>query len=358
MSRSLGGLVPLSRTMVLGLVRDRTAVFFMLIFPLMFLLLFGALFQDTSVSRSPIAQVGDVELLEELPAEYRADLDEVVELRRAADLDEALKQVRDGDVAGAIWQDGTTIEVRYSEADGVRAGTVRSVVQTLVESANLAATGQPPTYTIAMDTVEDDSVKPIQFLAPGLLGWAVAMGGAFLSALTLVSMRKTRLLRRLWLAPVRPWAVVAGRVGVTLGLAVVQTALFLGVAVIPFYGLQLSGAWWLSIPLVLCGSLAFMSIGLIIGAVAKTEEAANGILQVTIMPMAFLSGSFFPTDAMPSWLTPIAQVLPLKHLNEALMAVLSRDDGWGTALPVMGGLLLFTAVCTAIAAKLFRWDSA
>ncbi|MFF2373339.1 ABC transporter permease [Streptomyces xiamenensis] len=356
MSRS-SGLLPLSKNMMLGLLRDRTAVFFMMIFPLMFLVLFGALFQDNSISRSPIAQVGEVEVLDGLPEDARAELDKVVEFRRAADLDSALEDVRTGEVAGAIWQSGDTVELRYSESDGVRAGTVRSVLQSLVEAANQAATGQPPAYRLAIDTVEDDSVKPIQFLAPGLLGWAIAMGGAFLSALTLVGWRKSRLLRRLWLAPIHPATIIGARVGVTLALALVQTALFLGIACIPFYGLQLSGSWWLSIPLVLSGSLAFMSIGLVIGAVAKTEEAANGILQVTIMPMAFLAGSFFPTEVMPGWLSGIAQLLPLRHLNDALSDVLSRGGGWETALPVIGGLLLFTAVLTAIAAKLFRWDA-
>ncbi|MGW7294785.1 ABC transporter permease [Streptomyces xiamenensis] len=356
MSRS-SGLLPLSRNMALGLLRDRTAVFFMMIFPLMFLVLFGALFQDNSISRSPIAQVGEVEVLDGLPGDARAELDKVVEFRRAADLDSALEDVRSGEVAGAIWQSGDAVELRYSESDGVRAGTVRSVLQSLVEAANQAATGQPPAYRLAIDTVEDDSVKPIQYLAPGLLGWAIAMGGAFLSALTLVGWRKSRLLRRLWLAPIHPATIIGARVGVTLALALVQTALFLGIACIPFYGLQLSGSWWLSIPLVLSGSLAFMSIGLVIGAVARTEEAANGILQVTIMPMAFLAGSFFPTEVMPGWLSGIAQLLPLRHLNDALSDVLSRGGGWETALPVIGGLLLFTAVLTAIAAKLFRWDA-
>ncbi|RBM18059.1 ABC transporter permease [Streptomyces sp. PT12] len=347
----------LSRAMVLGLLRDRTAVFFMLIFPLMFLALFGALFQDSGVPRSSVVQIGNVAVLDNMPEEQRATLGDALEVTRSGDRERALEQVSDGDVDAVVWEDEGRVQLRYSAADAARAGTVQGLMQSIVQSANVEATGQEPAFTLASDRVEDRSVKAIQFLTPGLLGWAVAMGASFMSAFTLVNWRKKRILRRLWLAPIKPSTVISARIGVSLALAFVQVAIFLAIATIPFYGLQLTGSWWLSIPLVACGTLAFMSIGLLIGAWANSDEAANGALQVVIMPMAFLSGSFFPTDEMPGWLNAIATVLPLKHLNEAMMDVLSRGESWGAALPVMGGLLLFAAVVTAIAARLFRWDT-
>lgn len=348
----------LSRVMVLGMVRDRTAVFFMLLFPLMFLLLFGALFQSDGGSRVTVAQVGPVEVLDSLGDEQLAALDESMRLERVGDRAQALEDVRQGSLDGAVWEEDGEVSLFVSAAGQAGSGVVTGLVNGLVQEANVAATGQEPAYRVTTGQVEDESVKPIQFLAPGLLGWAVAMGASFMSALTLVNWRKKRLLRRLWLAPIRPAHVVGARVGVSVALSMVQLVVFLGVAVIPFYGLQLTGSWWLAIPLVVCGTLAFMSVGLVIGAWAKTEEAANGALQVVIMPMAFLSGSFFATDNMPGWLNAVAQALPLRHLNEAMMSVLSRGGGLSDALPAMGILLLFAAVLTAVAAKLFRWDNA
>ncbi|MFI6007991.1 ABC transporter permease [Streptomyces sp. NPDC051243] len=104
-----------------------------------------------------------------------------------------------------------------------------------------------------------------------------------------------------------------------------------------------------------------MSIGLVVGARAKTEEAANGMAQLVVLPMAFLSGSFLsgsPLDSAPRWLRTVSEILPLKHLGDALQGVLSRGEGWSTALPVIAGLLAFAAVLTLIAAPLFRWDEA
>lgn len=349
----------LSRAMLLGLLRDRTAVFFMLLFPLMFLGLFGMLFQGESTPRSTVIQVGEVGVLDQLsPADLTA-LSDALTVRRSADREEALAEVRQGDADAVVWEDAEgEVQLRYSAADPARSGTVRGLVQSLVQTANVEATGQPPAYRLATGQVEDESVQPIQYLTPGLLGWAVAMGASFMSALTLVNWRKKRILRRLWLAPIGPGTVIGARVGVSLALTFAQTAVFLGIATLPYFGLRLTGSWWLALPLIACGALSFMSIGLVIGAWAKTEEAANGALQVVILPMAFLSGSFFPTDVMPGWLGWVANLLPLKHLNEAMQDVLSRGGSWGEALPVIGGLLVFTAVVTAVAARLFRWDSA
>ena len=350
-------LLSLSRVMYLGMVRDRTAVFFMLVFPLMFLVLFGALFQGGNTSHSRLTQVGDVGVLDRLTGEQLAQWTEVLRIERSGDREQALEDVRQGDTDAVVWEEDGEIQLRFSAADPARSGAVTGLVNSLVQEANMAATGEPPAHRLATGQVEDESIKAIQFFPPGLLGWAVAMGAAFMSALTLVNWRKKRLLRRLWLAPIRPGAVIGARVGVSLGLAFAQLAIFLVIATIPFYGLKLTGNWWLSVPLVACGTMAFMAVGLLVGAWAKSEEAASGALQVIILPMAFLSGSFFPTDDMPGWLGTVSDVLPLKHLNEAMMAVLSRDGGWSDALPAMAILLAFAAVLTALAARLFRWET-
>ncbi|GAB3960140.1 ABC transporter permease [Streptomyces sparsus] len=359
---TLGPFLSLSRAMALGLLRDRAAIFFMLLFPLMFLMLFGALFKDSGVSQSEVIQVGDVAVLDDLSAQEREQLRDVLKIVRTdgspAALDEALEKVRTGETDAVVLQRGDDVRLRVSVADQVRAGSVRGVLDSLVQQANQEATGQPPAFRLSTDQVEDESVQPIQFLTPGLLGWAVAMGAVFGTALNLVSWRKKRILRRLWLAPVSAASVISARVGINLALALAQTAVFLGVATLPFYGLRLTGSWWLAIPLVLSGTLAFMSIGLVVGAWAKSEEAANGAAQLVILPMAFLSGAFIPFDSAPEWLRAIARFMPLKHLADAMQGVMSRGEGWATALPVMAGLLLFAAVLTLVAWWLFRWDDA
>ena len=135
------------------------------------------------------------------------------------------------------------------------------------------------------------------------------MSASFGAAATLQGWRQSKLLRRLQLAPVSTRTVVGARVAVTVAIALTQMAIFLGLGAAAF-GLRLTGAWWVSVPLLVVGTLCFMSVGLLAGAVTKTTEGAVNMANFLVLPMAFLSGSFFPLDAAPAWLQAFSHVLP------------------------------------------------
>jgi ABC-2 type transport system permease protein len=350
-------LFSLSRAMGKGFLRDRTAVFFTILFPLMFLVIFGGIFKDQGISKSQVLQIGSVPLLDQMPAPVRDGLSSVLEVTKTDDQADALEQVRKGDVEAAIEQVGSEVVLHYSAADPVKAGTIRGILESIVQQSNLAAAGvTTPAMTLDAQQVEDESLKTIQYITPGLLGWAVAVGAMFGAALTLVTWRQKKLLRRLRLAPVNTFTVIGARVGVSIGVALVQTAIFLGIALLPYFGLRLSDYWWMAIPLVVAGTLAFMSLGLLAGAWAKTPEAASAIANLIVLPMAFLSGSFFPIDATPAWVQTLSNVFPLKHLNEAMLDVMVRGEGPASVLSTIGLLIAFAAIVGVLAARLFRWD--
>ncbi len=263
----------------------------------------------------------------------------------------AIRKVRKGDADAVVMQDGDTLILRFSQADAVGSATVQGIFQAVVQSANISVTGEPPKFDLKADQVEDDSLTAIQYVTPGLLGWAVAMGATFGAATNLVVWRKNGLLRRLRLAPIPTWAVVLARIAVSLAIAAIQAAIFIGVGV-SLFGLKLTGSWPMIIPLIAAGTLAFMAIGLLAGAVSKTEEAAVGIANFVVLPMAFLSGSFFDLEGAPGWIRSVSQLLPLKHLNDGMMDVMVRGEGPGAALVPLAILIGFAVVITAIASRL------
>ncbi len=336
--------------------RDKALLFWTLAFPLMFLVLFGGIFGgDGGASRVKVAQIGDVALFDRMPADARAQIGDILELTRSTDRDATLAQVRKGDLAGAVTMEGQQVRLYYSRADQVRAGIVTSALAGIVDQANVAASGRPPTLTFAAEQVEDTSLKSIQYVTPGLLAWAVSMGATFGGALTLVQWRKNGLLRRLRMSPVSTTNLVLSRTLVTLVLALLQMAVFLGIGTL-FFGLRLTGWWWSAVPLLFVGSLAFQAIGLVVGAISRTEEAASGMANLVILPMAFLSGSFIPLDAAPDWLRTVANFLPMGHLNKGMSAVMVRGESPASLLLPGGVLIGFTLVFSLLAARLFRWD--
>ena len=340
-----------------GFVRDKASVFFAIVFPLMFLVLFGAIFDDQGASKVELVQVGDVALVDQLPAEAQKAWDETFDVSTSDDLDDALAQVRKGDADVAVEQRGDVLVAHYTGTDQIAAARTAGVLNAFVDGANVAASGTPPTYSLDVQRVEDDSLQTIDFVTPGLLGWAIAMSAAFGAAATLQGWRQSKLLRRLQLSPAPTRTIVGARIVATLGIALVQTAIFLGLGTLAF-GLDLTGAWWMAVPLVACATLCFMALGLLAGAVTKTAEGAVNMANFLVLPMAFLSGSFFPLEGAPGWLQTISQAMPLRHLNDAMLDVMVRGEGPATALLPMGILLAFAAVMTLVATRLFRWETA
>ncbi len=344
-------LLSLCRAIFLAFSRDKAAVFFTIGFPLMFLVLFGGIFKNTASPKVNVLEVGSVPIVDNVPADSRAQIDNILKLTPATDVASAQDKVRKGDFDAAIAQDGATVTVYYSAADQVKSATVQSIIGALVQ-----ATAGQPTVTLHSQQVEDQSLQAIQYYTPGLLGWALAAGGTAGAALTLVGWRRKQLLRRLRLSPVGTTTILGARVSVSVGIGLIQMVIFLGVASIPYFGLKLSGAWWMAIPLVVAGTAAFLSLGLLIGAFVKTEDAAQGIVQLIVLPMAFLSGAFFPLEFAPSWLQTVSKALPLRYLVDSMRDVMVRGKPASSALPAVAGLLLFAVVVSAVAGKLFRWD--
>ena len=347
----------LSRAMFRGFVRDRTALVFTILIPVLFLLLFGSIYKSTSAPKVSVIEVGRVPLLDQAVAGSHGQLGKVMSITRGASLAAALEDVRKGTDNAVVLQQGSTLVVRYSIADQVTAGVVQAVFSSIVQQANLAATGRPAAYQLTSAQVEDKSLKPIQYIAPGLLGWAIASGATFGAAITLVNWRETKLLRRLRLAPVSTASVVTARIGVSLAVALVQLAAFLLIATTPYFGLKLTASWWMAIPVVLVGTLAFMAIGLVAGAIAKTQQAATAIANLVILPMAFLGGAFIPLDYAPAWIRQISYAMPLRYLVTGMQNVMARGEGPASAVPAIAVMLALTAVLTLIAVRVFRWDS-
>ncbi|MCD9194522.1 ABC transporter permease [Streptomyces albireticuli] len=206
-------------------------------------------------------------------------------------------------------------------------------------------------------TVEASGRGYIDYIAPGVLSWGVGNAAVFGVAFTLMQWRRDDLLRLVRMTPTPLTSVLASRYVIALVVGAVQAALFIGVALLPPFGLRLDATWPLALPVLVCGITAFLAIGMVIGSRADTPEAVAAVANCVMVPMAFLSGSFYPLDAMPSWLRSVSKVLPLGYLNDGVAkAVTGRADLASTAV-ACGGLAVFALVFGVLALKTFRWSN-
>jgi ABC-2 type transport system permease protein len=202
------------------------------------------------------------------------------------------------------------------------------------------------------------STPYIAYIAPGVLAWGVGNAALFGVAFALMNWRRDDILRLVWRTPARLSAVLGARYALALGVGLSQTVLFLGVAVLPFFGLHISATWPLALPVLGLGIAAFLAIGAVIGSRTDTPEAVAAVANSVMVPMAFLSGSFYPIDLMPAWLRDLAKILPLHYLVSGVGDALSRHGGIGQPAVACAALTAFTLVFGLIAARTFRWSNA
>ena len=194
----------------------------------------------------------------------------------------------------------------------------------------------------------------ISYLVPSILGMSLMQLGVF-AAVPLVADRQKLILKRLQATPLRRWQLVGSNVLMRLLIAIVQTTIIVGVGSLVFH-VQVAGNWLLIGGFVLLGSLAFIALGYVIASFATSEESANGMTSVVQFPLMFLSGTFFPIDAMPDALRAVARAMPLTYLGDALRQVMVGGTPFSPLWLCFAVLVGWLVVCFGIAARFFRWQ--
>lgn len=348
--------------------RDRAAMFWTLAFPLIFILMFGAIFTGGGSSTRTFGWVDDdrSSASAELRAAFAALED--VELTDTTEAD-ALAAMRQGDlravlvvpdgyedaVAAAAEAPGPPVEIAvYTDpTQQTQSADTLRFVATVLGQVNLQLSGRGPAVIPDVRAVQTESLTFISYLVPSILGMALMQLGVF-SAIPLVADREKLILKRLSATPLRRWQLVGSNVLMRLLIALAQTLIIVTVGALAF-DVQISGNLLLVGALVVLGSLSFISLGYVIAAFARTEDAANGMTSVVQFPLMFLSGTFFPIDSMPDVLKGVARVLPLTYLSDALRQAMVGGTPFSPLWICFAVLAGFLVACFAISARFFRW---
>jgi len=150
-----------------GFVRDRAALFFTILFPVLFLLLFGSIYKSSSTPKINVVEVGRVSVLDQARAASR-QLDKVLTVTHTSSLAHALNDVRQANVDAAVQQQDGRLIVHYSIANPTTAGVVNSVFSGIVQAANQAASSTLRANTPTVSSVALNGCTPVREMAPNV----------------------------------------------------------------------------------------------------------------------------------------------------------------------------------------------
>ncbi len=191
-------------------------------------------------------------------------------------------------------------------------------------------------------------LKSANYMIPAVIGMILQFLTALFTALTIVREREQGTIEQLVVTPIKSWELVIGKVIPYIGIAFFDLAevLFLGVV---WFDVPVRG----SVPLLLSLSLLFLlttlGIGLFISSAAKSQQEAMFLSFLVMFPTIFLSGFFFPLEAMPGWLQAISYVIPLRYMLVILRGIILKGVGLPSfteqviALAILGPVILIAA---------------
>lgn len=189
---------------------------------------------------------------------------------------------------------------------------------------------------------------------PVLAAVLIALG-AVMSLVTIISIyREGGILKRLRATPLRPQTILSAHVLVKLLLAAITLGSLMLAGKRYFPAEAHVSVWGFTIAL-LISTWSILSIGFLIASIVPTARFAQPIAAIILYPMIGLSGLFVPVAALPPVLQAIARTLPLTYAVSLLEGIWRGQTWWAHAGDV-AALIAGFLVCTALSAKVFRWE--
>ena len=347
-------------------VRDRTALFWTIAFPILFIGIFsivlgrgdddasykvGLVVEDTSPEAAVLTEVLEgFEALDLIRGEREAETTSLSDGERRV-----VVLIPQGFGASIDAGAPQPLEVFFDPSQQTTQQVVIPLLLRAFEVADRTLTQTRPVVTADFQTLQSERLQVIDFIMPGLIAMSVMNGGVF-GAIAMVSLRERRVLRRLSATPLPVWALLGADITFRMVVVLLQTVLLVALAALLGGVTVKVGNLPALAGVTVLGGLAFVAIGFFLGAFAKTEQGFFPVAQVVTFPMLFLSGIFFPLDSMPDWIRPLISALPLTYLGDAMRQLMVGGAPVNAMALNLAALTAFLVVFFALAVRFFKFE--
>jgi ABC-2 type transport system permease protein len=195
-------------------------------------------------------------------------------------------------------------------------------------------------------------VRLVDLYAPIVLALALATLAFTILPVNLAAHRERGVLRKLATTPVHPGRLVIAQLVVQVAVALIAAALAVAVGVILFDIPVPENLPGFALAFFL-GAASMLAVGLLIGALAPSMSAGQGIGLAVYFPMLFFAGVYFPRDVMPDGLRAVSDLTPGGAAAQAF------QDTWSGLAPTSSSVLVmagFAIGASLLAIWLFRWE--
>jgi len=363
-SRVYHPLVELTRVRLREFIREREAVFWVFVFPVLLAFALGIAFRNTAPEKIRIAVLDDGRGA--TAGNNGGAASEIVQsLKRTSDIEpmllsetEAVNALRSGRVALVVRPVAPESESGASRDFDYRYDPTRPESRTArlaVDDALQRARGRADVARARDEMVTEPGARYIDFLIPGLIGLNLMGSGMWGLGFAIVVARGRKLLKRFAATPMRRSHYLLSFMLSRLVFLVLEV-----VAVLVFgwlvFGVTVRGSVFSVGVIALLGGFTFSGLGLLVASRPTTIEGVSGLMNFVMLPMWLLSGTFFSSARFPEILQPFVKALPLTAVNDSLRAVINDGASLASNWPALLVLLTWCVVSFVVALRIFRWQ--
>ena len=347
--QSLHPLLELTATRVREFLREKEAVFWVFVFPVLMTFALGIAFRNTAPDKTPVAIEATTT---DSKASETADL-----LSRSPDVtatvlspEAAAQALRSGKVSIVVKPANNTYEYHF-DPTRPESRTARLLVDDVLQRGK----GRADVVSVGEQTITEPGARYVDFLVPGLIGMNLMGSGLWGLGFTVVIARSRKILKRFAATPMHRSHYLLSFMLSRLVFLVLEVAAVVIFATLAF-GFTVRGSWLSVVLTIILGGFTFSGIGLLVAARPTTIEGVSGLMNFIMLPMWLLSGTFFSSERFPSILQPFIQALPLTALNNLLRALMNEGASLTTNWIPIAILLAWCVVSFVIALKIFKWQ--
>lgn len=350
--------------------RDRLAQFFSILFPLIFLFVFGSFSSGNNNVSFKVALIdrSDTSFSRQFESRLRSDKssfkvqEDITGLSAAKD--KMSKSQIDGIIIlpkdfGAVQQGqkypSGQLELLYNQSSSGTGQTMTSVLQGVFDQINNRLVGAQPPFTVKGHTLNAKSLTSFDYTFAGLLGFSIIGLGIFGPVNVFPELKKQGILRRLHTTPLRTWQYFLSTMFSQAITGILSIAIQFAVAIKVFH-LKVDGDYPEIILFTIFSIFMILGLGLAIGGWARNERQAAPLSNIVVFPMLFLSGTFFPRFLMPEWLQGVTNFLPLTPVIDGLRLLTTEGRHLIDLGPQIGLMAIWFVVIYALAFRVFRWE--
>jgi ABC-2 type transport system permease protein len=345
-------------------IRNKAAVFWTLMFPILLILMFGFIFagEGETTYDLPIQNldggfwstnltevINETGLFEVRMVDPDLDPDDYVLENNANFIliipegySQEIFQIQAAIEANQSLNFTADFQVKYDPGVSATAQKM-SILNSVVQGFNKGLSGAQDTVGIEAETTVSDQFKFIDFFAPGIIAMAVMSTSIFGTVSVNTELRQKGVLRKLATTPLlrSEWLLSNMLFQLVMSLFATVAILIMGVLV---FDLHFSLNFFLPLFIIL-NVFAFSGTGMLITRFVKEAQSAEAAANAIMFPMMFLAGTFFPLEMMPEFLQKVALILPLYYVNEGLrssMVTLNFSQAWLYAAVIgIFGIVIF-----------------